>query len=447
MLASPPSRNGRLALTLVAIGAIAVPLAWGGCTLDRSGSPATSNSGGNGSTSNSSSSGLGGSAGGATAAGGAAGVGGAGGIGAGGAGGMAGAGGMPLVAATVACGYYHTCATRSDNTGECWGRNDKGQLGDGNTTDSNVPVPLVLGEQVLDIQGGHQHTCALLVDGTVRCVGWNDKGQLGDGSNTDSTSWVTVANITASALALGDKHTCAILTDDTVSCWGHNNRLQLGNIATDNSFSTPVPVMGLPMGVPVIQISAGKEHSCAVLSDGYAFCWGSNDHAELAFDSAGNYAPTYVLSGVRQISASERTTCAVTKANAAYCWGENDKGEGGIGVNLNPIKIPTLVAGMHSIRSISAKWEHACAVLTNDTVWCWGKNGSGAVGTDSSGANVLSPVQVPRLFDTDTVTTGLDHSCALLKNGSIRCWGSHSNGQLGSGGNGGGPTPVTPIGY
>ncbi len=137
----------------------------------------------------------------------------------------------------VAAGLVHTCAVRSDGTVWCWGRNDKGQLGDATTTDATSPVQ-VTGPGgtgtltgIASITAGAEFTCATGTDTTVRCWGENSDGQLGDGTSTDATSPVQVTGpggtgtlTGATEAAAGEAFTCAIRTDTTAWCWGRNDK-------------------------------------------------------------------------------------------------------------------------------------------------------------------------------------------------------------------------------
>lgn len=195
----------------------------------------------------------------------------------------------------IASGRDYTCAV-SDQAARCWGANDVGQLGNGTTEKSSIPV------QVLGLESGvsaigastasEVHTCAV-ANHSVRCWGDNGFGQLGNGEKTNSAQAVAVIELDGevSALAVGGFHTCA-LVDGAVWCWGWNQDGQLGNGSTTDS-SVPVKVEGLPGNVEAID--ADGRHTCAIADD-RLFCWGDNQYGQLGVGSMANSSiPVEVL--------------------------------------------------------------------------------------------------------------------------------------------------------
>ena len=166
----------------------------------------------------------------------------------------------------------------------CWGYNNNGRLGDGTTTTSSTPVAVSLpaGRTATALALGDWHSCAILDDGSAMCWGYNAFGQLGDGTTTDSNIPVAVnlpAGRTATALAVGGYHSCAILDDGSAMCWGYNFYGQLGDGTTTYS-STPVAVI-LPAGRTATALALGGAHSCAILDDASTMCWGYNNYGQL----------------------------------------------------------------------------------------------------------------------------------------------------------------------
>jgi alpha-tubulin suppressor-like RCC1 family protein len=184
----------------------------------------------------------------------------------------------------------------------CWGRNNYGQLGDGTTTDRNTAVDVQgLSSGVSSISPGYEHTCALLSTGIVKCWGSNRVGELG----TPTTSVIFVRqpidvtslhSATASAISAGDNHTCAIMTAGGIKCWGYDNQGQLGNGHTTTTTTyEAVDVVGLSTGVS--HIAARGDYTCAVTSDKRIVCWGSNDHGQLGDGTTANQNTPVFVSG------------------------------------------------------------------------------------------------------------------------------------------------------
>jgi alpha-tubulin suppressor-like RCC1 family protein len=292
----------------------------------------------------------------------------------------------------------------------------------------------------------YYYTCAVLNTGAVKCWGANDSGQLGDGSTTQSLTPVSVSGLSSgvTAIAAGRYHACALLSSGAVKCWGRNNSGQLGDGSGTQSL-TPVDVSGLSSGV--IAITAGEAHTCAVLNTGAVKCWGFNSNGQLGDGSTtSSFTPADVpslSSGVTAISAGRYYTCAVLNTGAVKCWGYNFKGQLGDGTSgtdrLTPVDVPSLSSG---VTAISTGGQHTCALLSTGAVKCWGNNDNGQLG-DGSITQSLTPVSVSTLSSGVTaIATGSDHSCALLSSGAVKCWGKNVNGRLGDGSNTVRLTPV-----
>ena len=263
-------------------------------------------------------------------------------------------------AIAVAAGYQHSCALLQDGRVQCWGDNTYGQLGNGaaippgtqrggdSTQHSTEPVDVVGINSAVAITAAHGfHSCAVLQDGTVKCWGDNVSGQLGDGSRNGTSTPVTVQGITnAVSVSAGDFHTCALLQDGTASCWGSNGSGQLGD-GTGRDSDTPVMVSGISNAVSV---DAGVAHNCAALADGTARCWGANRWSQIGDEtpSAYNvYAPgvVYGISSALSVTAGHDHSCAVLAGGLVRCWGLNTYGRLGDGRTGGPDSnsIPTLV--------------------------------------------------------------------------------------------------------
>jgi hypothetical protein len=294
------------------------------------------------------------------------------------------------------------------------------------------------------VAAGYFHTCAI-VSGGVQCWGDDSEGQVGeDALNIAVTSPVPVVGLTSgvSGIAAGGLHTCAIVNGG-VQCWGANYYGQLGNNSTSTVATAPVQVLGLTSGATAV--AAGYSHTCAIVSGGVE-CWGSNSSGQLGNGSAGGVSlvPVQVSGlsvGVQAIAAGYAHTCALVNSGV-QCWGSNSNGQLGDGSPSDssvPVQVSGLTSGVDAIAA-GAGSLHSCA-LASGSVQCWGSNSNGQLGngspTDSS-----APVQVSNLTSgVDAIAVGAQHSCALLMNG-VQCWGSNSHGQLGNGSTIGSSVPV-----
>ncbi len=182
-------------------------------------------------------------------------------------------------------GAYHSLALLSNGTIKSWGLNTNGQLGNGNTTQQNLPVNVTGISNAIAISVGASHSLALLSDGTIKAWGLNTSGQLGDGTTNQQTTPVTVSGINnAIAIAAGYNHSLALLADGTIKSWGANLYGQLGNSTNIQSLS-PVTVTGISNA---IAISAGNQYSICLLNDSTVRTWGYNNNGQLGNNSTTN---------------------------------------------------------------------------------------------------------------------------------------------------------------
>ncbi len=353
----------------------------------------------------------------------------------------------------VSAGQNHTCAVTAGSGVKCWGDNSYGRLGDGTTADSSTPVDVVgLASGATAVDTGTEHTCAVTTSGGVKCWGHNDYGQLGNGTTNNSSTPVEVVGLSSGvvAIAAGSGHTCALTTGGGVKCWGSNSNGQLGNGGSGGTTSTPVDVVGLAGGVAAI--AAGGSHTCALTMVGGVKCWGYNSYGQLGNGTTSYSEPTPVdvvglSSGVAGISAGVIHTCAVTTSGGIKCWGDNSRGQLGDGTTTNrstPVDVVGLSSGM---AEISGGELHSCAVTTGGGIKCWGSNSYGQLGTGTSGQPQTTPVNVVGLSSgVAAISAGYEHTCAVTQGGGVKCWGSNFYGQLGNGTGNNRTTPTDVVG-
>ena len=339
----------------------------------------------------------------------------------------------PNPAAHLGAGYEHSCVVGVFGTVSCWGRNTNGQLGLGTTTSRSTPtqVPGLYG--ALSTVSGDRHSCALMSGGTVKCWGRNSDGQLGDGTITTRTAPVDVSGIsTVVSLVAGADHTCALMANRTVTCWGNNIDGQLGDGTTTDQ-TTPTGVIELS-GVALLT-SARSDHTCALLVDGSAKCWGYNDSGQLGNSSTTSANRPVVVSGLSSavsMTAGRDHTCALLAAGTARCWGENSQGQVGDGTTLVDRLVPTAVVGLSGAVAVATGYGHSCAVLVDGTAKCWGYNGFGQLG-DGTTTDRATPTVVSGLTTAVAIGGAGFRTCAVLSSGAPKCWGDNAAGQVGDG--------------
>lgn len=346
--------------------------------------------------------------------------------------------------------------------GDGYLNNSAGEIcDDGNVHSGDVCSASCTEETVIvDIDAGWNHVCVAFATGSLRCWGWDEDGQLGNGIDNQNigddpgelpANSVTVgASISATAASYG--FTCVLDDDGAVKCWGEG---AFGNLGYEDNLSINSPkAYVVDVGLSVVDVVVGHFHACALDKVGLVRCWGLGQQlARGSYDNIGDDpfemppSPITGLTAVSQISSGDTHTCAVTISGDVRCWGRNFWGQLGQGnsddygddpgetsppkVNL-PIKAKAVVGGGH----------HTCALLIDDSVRCWGDNWVGQLGyghVDSLGDNLgeiegLTPVAITTGEEKVVeIEAGFNHTCARLNTGEVRCWGQNGNGQLGQG--------------
>jgi len=310
----------------------------------------------------------------------------------------------------------YTIAAKSDGTVYTWGANYFGQLGNGNTgTSSNVPVAVntsgvLNGKTITQVAAGRSCSIALASDGTVYTWGNNAFGQLGNGNYTDSN--VPVAVITSGVLngktitqvaAVGN-HSIALASDGTVYTWGYNLYGQLGNGNNTNS-NEPVAVVtsGVLSGKTITQVAGGEYHSIALASDGTVYTWGNNLDGQLGNgNNTDSNVPVAVntsgvLNGktITQVAAGNIHSIALASDGTVYTWGDGSNGRLGNGNNISSnVPVAVVTSGVLSgktITQVAAGYSHSIALASDGTVYTWGYNSDGQLG---NGNNTHSNVPV-----------------------------------------------------
>ena len=349
-------------------------------------------------------------------------------------------------AKALGLGGDHSCAIVVNGSVACWGNNSVGQLGRGYTNAyDDTPwyvQPFGQNRKAIAIDAGGNTTCALLDDASVSCWGAGDYGQLGNNNTANSNTPQEVSsfpgNEDAVSVAVGWRHGCVLLSDQNMSCWGNNAFSQLGNNNTSNS-TTPVLVQPMNGTAKPVALTLNNLHTCALLDDGNAACWGLGYFGALGTGDPESSTPVpvdVVSSPVTDVDAGVWHTCAVLENGSIACWGDNSYLQVG-STALAADATGTFIQGYGANRPASvvrAGAFHTCAVDTSGDVQCWGTGGEGQLGNGgTSDSRLPVNVSLPSGAKALDVALGLDHTCALLTNGSVMCWGDGSNGQLGAG--------------
>lgn len=332
-------------------------------------------------------------------------------------------------------GGLGTCALLADGTVRCWGGNREGALGIGKSEDdvleTYVPVQVTELEGAKKLWFGASYCwsgsyadyttdtgCAQLADGTTKCWGHNGK-MYGDGEGKNSDKPVAVAALKG-ALDVGSHcgTACAVLPDKSVSCWGSGAFGQIGN-GTKDSQDKPTPVKGL---TDAAEVDCGQNHCCARKNDGTVSCWGYNSSGQLGDGTTTQQSEPVAVGGLAdatQLSLMLTTSCALKKDGSVVCWGSGFD------------KAPKAVPGATDVTQLDAEDALACALKKDGSVVCWGNNRYGQLGDGTTTDRPSKAEPVKGLSGVAAIGTGEDHACAVLKDNSVKCWGRNNRGQLG----------------
>jgi alpha-tubulin suppressor-like RCC1 family protein len=325
-----------------------------------------------------------------------------------------------------------------------WGYNANGELGNGTTTDSDVPVKVKLpkGTTVTAASSGEDHSLALSSTGSVLAWGYNGDGQLGNGTTTDRHVPVKVKlpkGTKVTAISAGCEHSLALTSTGSVLAWGYNAFGQLGNGTTGGTSDVPVKVK-LPKGTKVTAISGGCDHSLALTSTGSVLAWGYNGSGELGNGTTTDSdVPVKVKlpkgTKVTAISGGGSLGLALASSGAVWAWGYNGNGQLGNGTTTDsdvPVKVK-LPKGTKAT-AVAAGASHSLALASTGSVLAWGYNFDGELGNGTTTqSDVPVKVKLPKGTKVTAVAAGGSHSLALASTGSVLAWGFNGDGELGNG--------------
>ncbi len=306
------------------------------------------------------------------------------------------------------------------------------------TAPADSPAPAVTTTTLVwtQVTVGAQHTCALASNARAYCWGSADWGKLGIGPT--STNQLRPTRVSGglqfAQISAGFRHTCAVTTDGKAYCWGENSSGQLGD-GTTTSRTTPVLVAG---GRHFDRIRAGGLHTCALTPAGKGFCWGDNGYGALGDGTTTRRtSPVAVVGGLelRRLMVGGQHSCGVTTANKGYCWGHGLVGELGQGVKKNSPR-PVAVSGGLGWQAILPGTDHTCGITTAGKAYCWGTFGTdtySGLGTGNNADGALTPLPVAGTRSWRQLTAGSLHTCGITLANVPFCWGFNYVGQNGDG--------------
>jgi alpha-tubulin suppressor-like RCC1 family protein len=381
----------------------------------------------------------------------------------------------------IVAGGANTCALTDQGKIKCWGVN--GGYDDNNVRGDKTGdmaaldnVNLGIGRNAKGIAAGMFHSCVILDNNQVKCWGYNSNGQLGyDDAKNRGVAYGEMADLryvnlgvgrTAKSITVAPSNTCAILDNDKVKCWGFTGYQEVGHpeklsIGDNVGEMAALDYVKLGINRTAKSISLGSNHVCAILDNDLVKCWGDNYRGSLGYDNnvQGLWALgvsyrdpfDYVNLGVgrtaKSISAGDASTCAILDNGQLKCWGNNEFGQLGYDDttsrgdkegDIAALKNVNLGVG-RTAKSIAAGIRHTCVILDNNQVKCWGSNVYGQLGLDdfvgrgnkAGDMAVLDYVNLGIGRTAKNITVGHGHTCVILDNDRIKCWGNNQFGQLG----------------
>lgn len=391
----------------------------------------------------------------------------------------------------IGAGPVHSCALFDTGAIKCWGRNELGELGVGDTEargddpdelgDALPAVNLGSGRRATSVAVGSAMSCALLVDGAVKCWGSGFLGALGLGddmhrgaSSSQLGDALPEVDLGPGAIAVRlwqGFRTCAFLDNGALKCWGGNQYGQLGLGDTLSRGDEPgemgdaLPPIDLGTDRTLVDLALGTSHGCALLENGTVKCWGNSFTGQLGLGDTdtrgdgpgemGDALPAVDLGAnarAEGVAAGQRHSCALLEGGAVKCWGLNGSGMLGVAAGADRLgdepgemgdALPVVDLGtdVRAMR-IVAGTQHTCALLEDGRVKCWGDNQHGQLGLGDTNVRGDEPGEMGDalpIVDLGTgrtalqLTTSGNHTCALLDNDQVKCWGDNQYGQLGLG--------------
>lgn len=349
-----------------------------------------------------------------------------------------------------------TCVSFDNGKASCWGGNPNGTLGSGDTADIAAEDATAIDglTGVLQLAKGGTTTCALLGDGTVKC--WGSRSATINGAGSLATDQLTppsaaivfhssavgapvrkAIRIAISSASDNDAQACALLETGELSCWGY-----LASPVGGGTSITAPAVMDFGTGRTVSSFTVGTNFFCAVTDDHRVRCFGRNNVGQMGLGATTPFFQatpvTIVANGqdllARSVTAGYDHVCAISTSEAVYCWGGNSNGQVGIGTTTTSVTIPSLVtlnAGNHILQDLYAGVYETCATYAGGAFECWGAGANGIHGTGLAVRKAAPAGDIRALVDGHEIIAFAisSHACALLDDRSLHCWGANLHGE------------------
>ena len=349
----------------------------------------------------------------------------------------------------ITVSLVHACGLTDSGAVHCWGKNIDGQIGDGTTVNSDRPIRLTTlrSETITDVSSNDGlTTCALTSSGKIYCWGRNEDGQVGDGTTTDrniptevdnpkdGTSYIWPTPV-FTQISVGYSHSCAVDTLHRLFCWGLNDSFVLMYGSETSSYASPT-LLAVPVTGTIARVAVGSKNTCVVTTDGAVYCWGQNTFGALGngtFTDADWSDPQRVQlpagSIASDVSVAYAGVCALTSVGKVYCWGGNSVGDGST-TNRNT---PVLILGHETMTEVQKGRTWTCALTSTNATYCWGL-GVNTLGNSGGTYESTTPVLVsnPSGETIVHVSVGTSMACLLAESGRAYCWGQNNSGLAGT---------------
>lgn len=327
----------------------------------------------------------------------------------------------------------HACLVVASGAVHCWGRNEHGLISTERPGEIfTTPMVVEAVPRARAVEVGDSHACVIALDGVVHCWGSNLGGRLGQGHGGALAGVVPVSlPLPAESLVADVAYTCALLSDGSAWCFG---------VAIDGSSLVPVAparIEGLPPARALVALAQGM---CAIDRDGGWWCWGNNVDGQFALPSADRHIFPPVRGTIEPLESAmcgAAHCCGVFATGRAACWGWNYSGQMGVGYASDEVLPPTTVSPPADVQAVGAastsNGSASCAVTGAGELWCWGRGADGLNALGGIDAPTPAWVAVAGPPAAQRLWSNWGGTCLQTGPRSIRCWGRNESGQIGDG--------------